>query len=54
MRKTEKRNTLGKSVQRSIGWILSKLNPKVDEQKTRKREKRWVELNSVGIFGGHR
>ncbi len=54
MRTMEKRDGLGEGVQRLISWLFSKLNPKVDEQKARKREKRWVELNSVSIFSGHR
>lgn len=54
MKKIGKKSGSGMDTSRLFEWIRSKLNATTDDQKTRKREKRWVELNSVGIFGGHR
>lgn len=54
MKKIGRKSGSGINTSRLLEWIKSKIISTTDDQKTRKREKRWVELNSVGIFGGHR
>ncbi|MGB9673733.1 MAG: hypothetical protein ACPL3P_06305 [Anaerolineales bacterium] len=53
MKKIKNKAISGLGLGRILGWIRQKFSAPIEGQAQKKNEKRWVDLNSVGIFGGH-